>query len=276
MTPVTWKAGKQPIVSMSVCEAELLEGSNCALLVQSTEAMLREILPATGTPTLYIDNQAASNLLNGSSGSWRTRHLRIRHAYVMDRVRNGELHVQHLAGEDQPGDLPTKLHSKARLLHLLGTWGMIGLAGLDEKKVLQCMKLGCMFLLLLAVQSLAKEPLPTVATMELFVLLILTCISAVALWEAGKAFGGWAYPRLFGSKRERKMRKLRGSQRRLRSRSGWMKTMFLQASGCFKPRDKGPLPRLRAGSPTTESSPRNHEQAYGPDEHGGVEGEHVW
>ncbi|CAE7211932.1 GIP, partial [Symbiodinium necroappetens] len=194
-------------------KAELLEGSNCALLVQSTEAMLREILPATSTPTLYIDNQAASNLLNGSSGSWRTRHLRIRHAYVMDRVKSGELYVQHLAGEDQPADLPTKLHSKARLLHLLGTWGMIGLAGLNEKKGLQCLKLGCVFLLLLAVQSLAvsaaKEPLPTVGTMELFVLLILTCISAVALWEAGKALGTWAYLRLFGSKRERKIRKLK-------------------------------------------------------------------
>ncbi|CAE7494560.1 GIP, partial [Symbiodinium necroappetens] len=105
------------------------------------------------------------------------------------------------------------LKLKARLLHLLGTWGMIGLEGLDEKKVLQCMKLGCMFLLLLAVQSLAvsaaKEPLPAVGTMELFVLLILTCISAVALWEAGKALGSWAYPRLFGSKRERKIRKLK-------------------------------------------------------------------
>ena len=53
-TPVTWKAGKQPIVSTSVCEAELLEGSNCALLVQSTEAMLREILPATSTPSYCI------------------------------------------------------------------------------------------------------------------------------------------------------------------------------------------------------------------------------
>ena len=77
-----------------------------------------------------------------------------------------------MAREDQPADLPTKLHSRARLLHLLGTWGIVGLAGLDEGKVLKCLKLGCMFLLLLAVQSLAvsaaKDPLPVTGTMELY------------------------------------------------------------------------------------------------------------
>ena len=211
------------------------------------------------------------------SWSWRTRHLRIRHAYVMDRVKSGGLYVQHLAGEDQPADLPTKLHSKARLLHLLGTWGMIGLAGLNEKKGLQCLKLGCVFLLLLAIQSLAvsaaKEPLPTVGTMELFALLILTCISAVALWEAGKALGTWAYPRLFGSKRERKIRKLKelariaaeaeiekwmdedevpSSERVLQAaRDRATRTATTAMSGPTRPRTTSPSP-----SPTTELSPR--------------------
>ena len=40
-SPGAWKAGKQPLVAMSVCEAELLEGSNCALLLESTMAMAR-------------------------------------------------------------------------------------------------------------------------------------------------------------------------------------------------------------------------------------------
>ena len=99
---------------------ELMEGSTCALLLESTQAMLEEILPDGRPPTLYIDNMAANNILNGSTGSWRTRHLRIRHSYVLDKVATGQLAVRHLAGEDQPADLPTKLHSKARLLHLLG------------------------------------------------------------------------------------------------------------------------------------------------------------
>ncbi|CAE7520995.1 RE1 [Symbiodinium sp. CCMP2456] len=212
-TPVTWKAGKQPMVAMSVCEAELMEGSNCALLLESVQAMLQEILPTTAVPVLNVDNQAACNILTGSVGSWRTRHLRIRHAYVLDRVGNGGLSIQHLAGEDQPADLPTKLHSRARLLHLLGIWGMVGLPGLDEARVLKGLKLGCMFLLLLAIQSLAvsaeKDPLPRTGTTELLLMVILTCISTVAIWETGRALGKWLLPMCCETRKMKRIRKLK-------------------------------------------------------------------
>ena len=212
-TPVSWKAGKQQLVAMSVCEAELLEGSNCALLLESTMSMVRELLPDSVPPRMYIDNQAAGNLLNGSTGSWRTRHLRIRHSYVLDRVKSGHVVVEHIAGEDQPADLPTKMHSRGRLIHLLEAWGMVGLPELDARTTLKGLKLGCVFLLLLAIQSLAveaaKDPLPATGTMELFLMLMLTCVSAVALWELGKAVGNIVLPWFCGTRRTRKIRKLR-------------------------------------------------------------------
>ncbi|CAE7928044.1 GIP, partial [Symbiodinium sp. KB8] len=162
---------------------------------------------------MYIDNQAAGNLLNGSTGSWRTRHLRIRHSYVLDRVKSGHVVVEHIAGEDQPADLPTKMHSRGRLIHLLEAWGMVGLPELDARTTLKGLKLGCVFLLLLAIQSLAveaaKDPLPATGTMELFLMLMLTCVSAVALWELGKAVGNIVLPWFCGTRRTRKIRKLR-------------------------------------------------------------------
>ena len=168
------------MVAMSVCEAELMEGSTCALLLESTQAMLREVLLEVQSPQVFIDNMAAHNILNGSTGSSRTRHLRIRHSYVLDQVACGNLRVCHLAGEDQPADLPTKLHSRARLMHLRNVWNMVGLPALDGQKTIKCLKLGCLFLLLLAVQSLAvaaeKEPLQVSGTGELVLMLLLTCI----------------------------------------------------------------------------------------------------
>ncbi|CAE7224257.1 RE2 [Symbiodinium sp. CCMP2592] len=206
-------AGKQSTVAMSVCEAELMEGSTCALLLESTQAMLGEIIPEVGTPTLFIDNMAAHNILHGSAGSWRTRHLRIRHSYVLNQVSTGSLRVCHLAGEDQPADLPTKLHSRARLLHLLEVWNMVGLPALDSEKVVKGLKLGCLFLLMLAVQSLAvaaeKEPLQVTGTSELLLLLVMTCIAAVALWEAGRAAYKWAVPIIFANKKSRRVHRLR-------------------------------------------------------------------
>ena len=220
--PVTWKAGKNPLVAMSVCEAELLEGSNCALLLESTMAMVQELLPSTLPPKMYIDNQAAGDILNGSSGSWRTRHLRIRHSYVLDKIKHQQLLVEHIPGEDQPADLPTKMHSKARLMHLLGVWGMVGLDGLNAGKVLEGMKLGCLLLVMVAIQSLAaagetppeepvklKDPLPVTGTSELLMLVVMTCIAAVAVWELVK----WAYatlvPMICGTKKSRRLKKLR-------------------------------------------------------------------
>ena len=212
-TPVFWKAGKQSMVAMSVCEAELMEGSTCALLLESTQAMLEEILPDGRPPTLYIDNMAANNILNGSMGSWRTRHLRIRHSYVLDRVAKGQLTVRHLAGEDQPADLPTKLHSRARLLRLLGVWNMVGLPGLTGQQTIKFLKLGCLFLLMMAVQSLAaaaeKDPLPMTGTSELLLLLVITCVGAVVIWEAVKASGKWMAQRLLESKKTKRLRRLR-------------------------------------------------------------------
>ena len=221
-TPVTWKAGKQPLVAMSVCEAELLEGSNCALLLESTMAMVQELLPCSLPPKMYIDNQAAGNILNGSSGSWRTRHLRIRHSYVLDKIKHQQLLVEHIPGEDQPAHLPTKMHSKARLMHLLGVWGMVGLDGLNTGKVLEGVKLGCLLLVMIAIQSLAaagetppeepaklKDPLPMTGTSELLMLVAMTCIAAVAIWELIK----WAYatfvPMVCGTKKSRRLKRLR-------------------------------------------------------------------
>ena len=221
-SPVAWKAGKQPLVAMSVCEAELLEGSNCALLLESTMAMVQELLPGTQPPRMYIDNQAAGNILNGSSGSWRTRHLRIRHSYVLDKVKSGQILVEHIAGEDQPADLPTKMHSKARLLHLLGVWGMIGLEGLSCQRALEGLKLGCLLLVMVAIQSLAaaaesledapvklKEPLPVTGTSELLLLVAMTCIAAVAVWELTKWTYATVVPMIFGTKKSRRLKKLR-------------------------------------------------------------------
>ena len=88
---------------------------------------------------------------------------------------------------------------------------MVGLPGLDSQKTLKCLRLGCLFLLLLAVQSLAvsaeQEPLQVTGTGE--VLLLLSCISAVAVWEAAKTACRYVMQHLCGTKRSRRINKLR-------------------------------------------------------------------
>ena len=54
-----------------------------------------------------------------------------------------------------------------------------------------------------------KEPLPVTGTSELMVLVIITCIAAVAIWEVGKAIYTSCVPLIFGTKKSRRIKKLR-------------------------------------------------------------------
>ena len=219
-SPVAWKAGKQPYVTMSVCEAELVEGSTCALLLESVQALLCEACGYAGVPRLLLDNAAAGNLLNGSVGSWRTRHLRVRYAYVMDKVSSRQLEVAHIPGDRQLADLPTKLHGRARLIQLLDLWGMSGIPEHSQAKVLQLITLSCVFCMMLAVQSLGvwgadytKEPLPSTGAWELTFVLTLSCLAAVLVWELLKRFCRWVHSLCCGTRKSQQLRRLRDMAR---------------------------------------------------------------
>ena len=216
-TPVAWKASRQPYVTLSVCEAELVEGSNCALLLEATETLLRELQVYEGVPTLCIDNSAAGGLLAGSPGSWRTRHLRVRFSYAIERVTKGLLKVQHTPGDRQLADLPTKLHSRARLLDLLQLWNMQGLPELSQRKLMGLVTLSVVLCAMMAVQSLVveakktseKEPLEVAGAWELSFVLALSCLAAVVCWELLKWARSWCARRLFLSERGRNLQRLR-------------------------------------------------------------------
>ncbi|CAE7395925.1 GIP [Symbiodinium natans] len=219
-----WKIpcrSRQPMVSMSVCEAELMESATCALLLESVGAILEEICSAPVPRELRIDNSAAGSILNGAPGSWRTRHLRIRHAYVIDRVASHDLTVKHIPGDLQLADLPTKLHPKARLMELLRLWAMFGIPELDRMHAAEDLRLCDLVLAMTAIKSIGvearqtgtssyeKEPLATTGTMELILLLSMSCVVAVACWELAKWSGTWCWNKFFGTKRDRKIKRLR-------------------------------------------------------------------
>ena len=219
-SPVAWKAGKQPYVTMSVCEAELVEGSTCALLLESIQALLSEACGYAGAAQLRIDNAAAGNLLSGSAGSWRTRHLRVRYAYVLDKVSSKQLEVVHTPGELQLADLPTKLHGRSRLVQLLDLWGMRGIAELNQTKAVQLIALSCVFCMMVAVQSLgvwgakfSKDPLPSTGAWELTFVLALSCVAAVFVWEVVKYILGCVARACCGSRKSQQLQRLRDMAR---------------------------------------------------------------
>jgi hypothetical protein len=151
MSPVFWKCAKQGLVSMSTAEAELqmlCEGSlatkNVGMLMKEMTKPMKEFVerketlqelldkeefqadeeepPEGEEDILLVDNKAATLILVQESGSWRTRHLRVRASSLKQRVNSGFQKVIHVAGRSMLADLNTKSHPHSRLATLRKMW----------------------------------------------------------------------------------------------------------------------------------------------------------
>ena len=197
---ISWKCGRQAFTTMSVAEAELYEAAQTTLLMKGVHALIVEIVGKEVPQALYIDNSASVSLIGGCQGSWRTRHLKVRCAFISDMVQRGELTVSHISGQFQLADLPTKLHGKVRLAELMSLWGFIGgpLAKINDK--VKIATLMCLMIALQAVPTEAAEVAEKVPGRnvslagldELTVVTLLVCIAAVSMWELGKRIAFWA------------------------------------------------------------------------------------
>ena len=123
--PLVWRSGRQQLVTLSTAESELLEGVEGTVLANSARALLQELEGKIIRLQLHIDNQAALLLLQGSTGSWRTRHLRLRANYVRERINSGDLNVVFEPGLTQRADLGTKPFTKERLRQLMALWNVV-------------------------------------------------------------------------------------------------------------------------------------------------------
>ena len=107
-------------------EAELYAAAQGYSLLESISASLQELEPGKFSRVLAIDNSSTVAMCNGGPGSQRTRHLKVRAAYIREAVAEGRLQVQYTPGEQQLADMGTKLLTKERLWQLLGLWGFVG------------------------------------------------------------------------------------------------------------------------------------------------------
>ena len=117
-------------MTLSTAESELCAGCEGVTLAQSLEALTTELDGTRGLKNLMVDNTAAVTLAEGG-GSVRTRHLRVRAAFMHDMKDRQELAVSHCPGDIQLADCLTKALVKTRLEELsrllgLGPPGSIG------------------------------------------------------------------------------------------------------------------------------------------------------
>ena len=120
-TPVSWRSSRQPTVTLSTAESELAASVEGALALVSIEALLSELGVGHWTSRLKTDSMSSLAIQKGS-GSWRTRHLRIKANWICERIESQMLVVEHCAGAVQLADALTKALSSQRLKDL--SWQM--------------------------------------------------------------------------------------------------------------------------------------------------------
>ena len=114
---ITWRCSKQPIVSQSAMEAELIaltEAGKEALWLRKFQA---ELFPTIKAPTLINeDNQSAIDFVDNPIHSNRSKHIDVRYLVAREWINNKQISVLHCPGEIQTADIMTKPLQK--VLHL--------------------------------------------------------------------------------------------------------------------------------------------------------------
>ena len=122
-TPIGWRSSRQSMISLSTAECELQAILDGAIGMMGLEALLYDLDVEPGPKTVASDSTSALAIGSGT-GSWRTRHLRLKAAWLHDMVSRGEIVPRHQPGIVQPADLLTKALSGQRIVALLDLWGV--------------------------------------------------------------------------------------------------------------------------------------------------------
>lgn len=131
--PIQWKSQRQPIVSLSSTEAELV--GMCSLVKEMVwiRKLSQELGIIDNAPsTVYCDNQSAIRLAINEKSVQRTRHMGIRAAFTREQIENKEIEVEHVKSEEQLADFLTKpltssrfMYNRSKLMYFLSILAII-------------------------------------------------------------------------------------------------------------------------------------------------------
>ena len=122
-TPICWRSARQGSVTLSTAESELQAIIDGSIGMLGLEAMLLDIEIEPAGKVIASDSTSAL-AIGAGTGSWRTRHLRLKAAWIQEMIAKGEIHAKHQPGIHQPADLLTKPLSGQRIRDLLPLWGL--------------------------------------------------------------------------------------------------------------------------------------------------------
>ena len=108
-TAFTWLSKKQPIVTLSTCEAEYVAASWCVCHAIWLRNLLSKMeLKQLGATVIQVDNKSAIELTKNPVNHERSKHIDARFHFIRDHVKEGNVEFTYVTSQDQAADIFTK------------------------------------------------------------------------------------------------------------------------------------------------------------------------
>ncbi|KAH9648545.1 hypothetical protein KPL70_025633 [Citrus sinensis] len=120
----TWMSKKQPIVTLSTCEAEYVTAISSVCHAIWLSNLLKELSLAQEEPTeICVDNKSAIALSKNPVFHDRSKHIDTRYHFIRECIARKEVQIKYVKSQDQAADIftkPLKQEDFVRFRSLLG------------------------------------------------------------------------------------------------------------------------------------------------------------
>lgn len=124
--PISWSSKQQSTLARSSKEAEFRVVASTTTEVQWLISLLNEISISSSTiPVIYCDNLSATSYSANPVFHSRMKHLALYFHFVREKVQQGSIWVQHIAGDDQLADALTKPLPRPQFHYLISKIGLL-------------------------------------------------------------------------------------------------------------------------------------------------------
>ncbi|OIT04124.1 retrovirus-related pol polyprotein from transposon tnt 1-94, partial [Nicotiana attenuata] len=121
---ISWSSKKQPIVTLSTCEAEHIAAISCTCHAIWLRRLLKELnLPQIEATKICIDNKSAQALAKNPVYHDRSKHIDTRYHFIRESIAKKEVELKYVKSHDQVADIftkPLKFEDFQRLRSRLG------------------------------------------------------------------------------------------------------------------------------------------------------------
>jgi hypothetical protein len=122
--PISWKAKKQSLTSISSMESEFYTATLATLEAIWLRAFLSDIGYPNPPIPLYIDNASCEAFICNDVTHARTKHIDMKFHFVRQTLQNNEISLHHVSGTSNPTNVLTKALSPQKHVTALLLLGM--------------------------------------------------------------------------------------------------------------------------------------------------------